>query len=335
MSEKKIALVGSGWRAETWARLIGVLPGFRLTSVLVRNAQKAELFSARFGVKTVFSEEALLSDSPDLVLVCVPKGDNFSVTERFVRVGVKTLCETPAGRTKEEREIFSSWEGKVRVAEQYPLQPRFRALSALISSGALGRVNFLSFSCCHDYHAVALMRALLQTGDALPQVSCLSVADEYAETAGRNGDFPPELLPHERRLALLRFGDRTAAYDFSQAQYFSQIRRARILVQGTLGECENQNGVRLSDGRETPFTLSARYEGRDGSLFSPDLRYISCEGNVLYENPFFGLRLSEEEIAMAECLVRAAENFSARDCCSPCEAAIDAEIADRMRDSRP
>ena len=69
-----------------------------------------------------------------------------------------------------------------------------------------------------------------------------------------------------------------------------------------MGELNGRDGVCYANGGIVPFRLEKLYNGQDGSLFAPDLVRILCMGECVYENPFCGLRLSEEEIAMAQCM---------------------------------
>lgn len=320
--QKRIAVIGSGWRAETWVHVINALPGYSVSAVLVRNGEKEEKFR-QLGVPV--SRE--IPDA-DIHLVCVPKTENYAVCEWLLKEGAAALCETPAGMSAEECAAFSALSGKLQFAEQYPLQPRFRALQALAESGMLGEQQTVTLSCCHDYHAVSLFRRLLGTGYELPEIQATSIEDGYFETAGREGDFAPRYLGHARTLAILRFRGKTGIYDFSHAQYFSTLRGAHVLMQGTRGEVADGIGNRLSDTGTAPFRLEARYGGTEGRLDAPELIDIVCEGRILYENPFRGLRLSGEEIAMADCLCRAANYFDGGESYySASEAAFDASLA--------
>lgn len=320
--QKRIAVIGSGWRAETWVHVVNALHGYSVSAVFVRNGEKAEKFR-RLGVPV--SRE--IPDA-DIHLVCVSKTENYAVCERLLKEGAAVLCETPAGMSAEECAAFSALSGKLQFAEQYPLQPRFRALQALAESGVLGEIQTVSLSCCHGYHAVSLFRRLLGTGREIPDIQATTVSDGYFETAGREGDFSPRYLEHARTLAILRFCGKTGIYDFSKAQYFSTLRHGHVLLQGTRGEVLDGSGYRLSDTGTAPFRLEARYGGTEGRLDAPEIIDIVCEGKVLYENPFRGLRLSGEEIAMADCLCRTADYFDGGDSCySASEAAFDASLA--------
>ena len=322
----RILLIGSGWRARMWARVISALPDVSLAGVLCRNPEKRAPFE-KIGVPVCGSYDEALSVCADAVLVCVRKQDNLAVSCFFAEKGYRVLCETPAGGTDEERRLFS--ESEVMIAEQYPLQPVFAAAQAVIKAGILGEVHTLRLSCCHDYHAVALMRALLGTGDRIPKITAHAFTDEYVSYAGREGLQPPQLAPNRRVMAYLDFEKKRAFYDWSYGQYFSQIRGSQFILQGTLGEINGQEGVCLRQGSVVPFRLKKVYNGQDGSLFAPDLVAICCMGKRVYENPFCGLRFSEEEIAMAQCLT----NFMRGNGYSAKEAALDSLIAQTMENT--
>lgn len=329
---KNVLVVGSGWRAETWLKIINRLPDFKTTALVCRNPQKAVVFNEIFGVSTVPSVDEALEKSFDFALVCVSKDDNAAVSEWLLKSGVPVLCETPAGVTEEECKRLRLYDGtNFQFAEQYPLRPRYLAMNVLAEKNYFGKLHTISLSCCHAYHAVALMRVFLKTGDELPETHLLNLSDDYTETDGRRGRKPPEIVSHERCVAYLKFGDKTAFYDFSHGQYFSRIRGERLLLQGTDGEILNGEGWRVDNGEELPVSLRCRYSGQGNSLSDPDLVDISCDGEILFKNPYFGCRLGEEEIAMASCLTAFADGLkSGIPFYSAKQAAIDSLIADRL-----
>ena len=322
---KRILLVGSGWRAETWAELIMKLPEFSLAAIVCRNEEKARRF-ALSGAPTVRSYEEGLQAGADCVLVCVSKQDGAATAGYFSERGIPVLCETPAGCNDAEYEMLERSRG-IFFAEQYPLQPRFAALKQIVTDGLLGRVHTLFLSCCHEYHAVAVIRRLLGTGERLPKVSAFFFQDEYSVNGGRRGKISPEVKQSRRTLAVLDFGDARAFYDFSKEQYFSAIRQPKIILQGTHGELVCGQGFLRKGESDVPCSLSAVYDGREGSLYPPDLSEIYFSGKKVYENRWKGLRLSEEEIAMAECLKRfsCGEGYTAHEC------VLDARIAEALK----
>ena len=73
MNPIKFAMVGSGWRAESFWRIARELPRqFQLSGVLVRSAEKAQALAARWGCPTFESVSALTQAKPDFVLLSVP-----------------------------------------------------------------------------------------------------------------------------------------------------------------------------------------------------------------------------------------------------------------------
>lgn len=321
----RVALIGSGWRAESWAKLLQRLSDFSLSAVLVRNGEKEERFRA-LGARTVRTEEGALAGC-DLVLVCVSKQNLCDVCDRLVRRGAAVLSETPAGINREERKTFDSFGEQVQVAEQYPWRPQFRALHALTESGMIGKVNSVTLSCCHDYHAVSLMRKLLSAGRPV-EITAVRFPDSFYETADRRGDHAPCRLDHSRIHAVLRFGDKVGIYDFTKAQYFSELRQNRVLIRGTRGEIAENEGFRLEGNHVFPFRMEYRYGGGEGRFDRPELLEIVCEGRRLYENPFRGSGFNAEEIAMAESLTRATAFFRGGESFySASEAVLDSETA--------
>ena len=112
-----------------------------------------------------------------------------------------------------------------------------------------------------------------------------------------------ETITTEEKFVVLRFKNKTAIYDFNYEQYFSDIRRSRILIRGTNGEILNDECTYLKDGLPHSFTLKRNSYGTNENLDGYTLVNITAEGKVLYENPFKGARLSDEEIAIATCIL--------------------------------
>ena len=96
-------------------------------------------------------------------------------------------------------------------------------------------------------------------------------------------------------------------YDFSFEQYFSDIRSSQINIRGTNGEIVNNTCTYLKDGVPQRFEICRNSYGSEESLDGMCLFNITGGGNVLYTNPFPYSRLSDEEIAIATCLLKMKE----------------------------
>lgn len=327
MEKIRVGIVGTGWRAQAWLRLLSKLQNrFALAGVCCHGEAGAGPLRAA-GVPVFFEPARLWGQGCGFVLVCVAKGAAYGVCRGLLQEGAAVLCETPAGTDEAECAAFAALGGRLQFAEQYPLLPRFAALRAAAERGMLGRVHTLLLSCCHGCHAAALARALLGTGTLFPQVRALRTEDAYVRIRGREGELPPALQAAERVLAVLRFGGKTALYDFSYPQYFSAIRRPRVLLQGTEGEADAAGGARIDGEDFSAFAFSYRRGGAD-DLAAPCLETVSCGQEVLYRAPFAGAPLSDEELAMGECLLKM-QRFVQEGVpfYSPREAALDARIA--------
>ena len=90
-------------------------------------------------------------------------------------------------------------------------------------------------------------------------------------------------------------------YDFNGEQYFSPIRRDRLLIRGTKGEiCGNTIRYFNDEGALTEGELTLKTAGLLESFYNDRIVLFD---KVLYDFPFKAARLSEEECAIAQCLI--------------------------------
>ena len=123
----------------------------------------------------------------------------------------------------------------------------------------------------------------------------------------RSGYIKPIEVISEQKIIILDFGDKTAIHNFIREQYFSDIRASRILIRGTNGEISNNTCTYLKNGFPHSFEIKRNCFGIEENLDGFSLFNITGNGEVLYENPFKGSRLSDEEIAIATCLLKMKE----------------------------
>ena len=304
----KYGIIGAGWRSEFYLRIAALMPDtFKVSGIYIRNKQKREEFSQKYNAPIFDTLEKLLQTDYDFIVSCVNKAGICDTVRELAGKNIPLLTETPIGTSNKEIddflvEIKPDW--RVQVAEQFHFQPRNAAIKSVIESGILGEIKQVQLSCCHDYHAASLIRFFLGTGDEMPQTSSFTLPDavnRYNSRAGLLNE--PETVTSEEKFVVLRFKGKTAVYDFNYEQYFSDIRRSRILIRGTNGEIFNNECTYLKDGLPHSFTLRRNSYGANESLDGFTLVNITAEGNVLYENPFKSARLSDEEIAIAACLL--------------------------------
>jgi predicted dehydrogenase len=299
-------VIGTGWRSAFFCRLARMAPEhFRVAGVVSRSANEFE------GVP-VFrtADELLAAESPDFVIVSVPWAVTPDATRELVARGVRVLAETPPAPDLDG--LRALWRdvgersGQVQVAEQYLLMPAHAARLAAVREGAIGAPTSVQVSSTHLYHAVSMIRGLLGGTFEPATVSARSFTAPLADPIGF-GDWHGEIEPAPKAttLATLDFGGRMGLYDFTDNQWWNPLRTRRIVVRGATGELVDDHLVRLVDATTVVESyLVRRQTGIDLNLEGFDLDHISLDGRVLYRNPFFGARFSEDDLGVALLLAR-------------------------------
>ena len=328
-------IVGAGWRAEFYIRLASLLPDrFALSGVVVRNPETRKKYaSAPFPVFATAGE--LLREKSDFLVCAVNKASMAGTALELAEKGAAVLAETPLGADEADQErFFARFDPsyRIQVAEQYHFQPYFAAVKALLDEGLAGDVRQAYLSACHDYHAVSLARFFLGTGNEIPAVDTFLLPDPVTQYCGRAGMMEkPILNDGKSKLSLLRFREKSFLYDFCQTQYFSRIRGNLLRIRGSLGELTGNSLVYLRDGVPMTLELTRNFYGANGDLEGLYLSEITAGGRILYKNPFPGVRLTDEEIAVATCLLKMGDYVKSGEAFyGPAEAALDAKIAMMM-----
>ena len=130
-------------------------------------------------------------------------------------------------------------------------------------------------------------------------------------------------------------------FDFTGDQYFAIIRNPRILVRGERGEISHDSAVYLKDYL-TPIRISftRHTAGEHGNLAGHHLQGIQAGEEWIYRNPVAPARLFDDEIAMADCLLRMAayaaggESFySLAEACQ--DRYLDLAMQESLRENKP
>lgn len=327
----KYGILGAGWRAEFYLRIAALCPDkFAVSGICARNPERARCIKEKYPVNVVKTAEELLTLDCDFVVCCVNKSSMADVAADLCEKGSPVLMETPMGYDGESQKRFfdryeSAW--KIQVAEQFHLHPQNAAIKAVIDSGILGEIVSVRLSCCHDYHAASLIRFFLGTGEEMPQIETAMIGDRVQKYNSRAGFASPELTDGDEKLKIFRFDGKTALYDFESVQYFSDIRSRNLIVRGTSGEIVNDRCTYLQDGLPVSFALERHEFGRNGSLDGLGIFRITGNGRELYRTPLPYARLSDEELAVATCLLKMDEYLkTGKDFYSVRSAALDAKM---------
>lgn len=289
------AVVGSGWRAEMFWRLGAALPGLECLGAVVRTPRDLP-------VPTFSSLDEI---RPDFLVTAVSWSAGPSVIVEAVERGLPVLAETPPAPTAEG--LAELWRrtgdtGLVQVAEQYLLVPAHAARLAAVRAGVIGEPTQVQVSSTHMYHAISMMRGFLGAGRGPVTVRATRTTAPLVDPLTRDGwTDDPEPKPATTTIATVDFGDgRSGLYDFTVNQWHNQLRFRRLVVRGTHGELRDDEVVRLLEPRTIVRSpLVRRQTGYDLDLDGFDTDTITLGDRVLFRNPFPGLRLSDEEIAIA------------------------------------
>lgn len=314
MGAARFGVVGTGWRGELFLRLGQALPDrFTTCGVVTRRAERGAEIEAAWRLPTYRTVgELVAAQRPDFVVVSVPRAVAPDITTELVGLGVPVLAETPPAADPEG--LRTLWKavggsGLVQVAEQYLMQPAHRARWSVARAGAIGQVTSVQVSSTHMYHAVSMIRLLLDAGFADAEVAARTFTAPLADPVNRQGWVGgSEPRQATTTVATIDFGSgRSGLYDFTDNQWRNPLRNNRLVVRGSHGELVGDRAVRLADpATAIESTLVRRQTGLEGNLEGFDLDHIAFEGDVVYRNPFPGARLSDEDIAVATLLDRMA-----------------------------
>jgi predicted dehydrogenase len=306
-----IGLIGAGWRAEYFLRIARELPeSFRVSRVLVRSETSAAAVVERWGVEAGTSLSGFLAGRYDFVVVSTPPAAAPGLIEALVAAGIPVLTETPPA--PDVAALVALWStvggAPVQVAEQYFLQPHHAARLAVVRSGGLGEVTSASVSVAHGYHGISLLRRYLGLGLTDATVTAHSIPDRVMRANSRAGWHSGLVeTASPRTMALVRFGERTGIFDFTDEQYYSPVRSRHVSVRGTHGEIDDNTVSRLrGPGDVTVTDLRREVTGIESDLPGNSLRRITLHDDVLFENRFAPARLNDDEIAVAETMRRMA-----------------------------
>ena len=283
--------------------------------VQVRDPVRGQAYADRWQVPVVNTLPELLErEGQEFVLVSVSQPAAAEVIETAVTTGMPVLTETPPGQTVAELERLTALTrsgAHIQVAEQYQFQPLHAARIALARGGRLGDLAQAQVSAAHGYHGISLIRLMLGVGFEDVTVHAFGLQSRLLPSRRRTGSPPPDRLEESHQvLALFEFDSgQSGLFDFTWDQYRSWVRGPRVLIRGTRGEIVQDRITWLRD-TQTPLSLPLeRVDGGQlGNLEGYHHHGFRVGEEWVYRNPTLPARLSDDEIAAADCLLRMATN---------------------------
>lgn len=287
----RLGFVGGGHRvASVYHSAVKAMGG---KVEVVGSVTNSEEGAARIRSETGWFADTNLPDfvskkEPELLVVVVPSGVIDTQYPSYLDLGVPLLFETPfawneiAGRKL--LKAINSERKLVGVAEQFPFFPEAQFRQMLIESGQLGNIRQAeNRMAIYDYHAMAVLRTHIGRGRR-PQRAQGMIA------AG------PDLL----RGTIVTEDGGIITHEYSPV-YFDQAFKAEgeILVIGDAGWIA---GDHVFFERKSKAPMRSRISR---TVVGDDLVSLSVDtpdGELLWENPYYGLQLSDEQIAVSEIL---------------------------------
>ncbi|MFB2599604.1 Gfo/Idh/MocA family protein [Herbiconiux sp. P17] len=304
----KFAIVGTGWRSEFYLRMARAAPErLEVVAVVANSDAAAERVADAWSAPVVRTLDDALAFAPEFVVAAVSWPSMPSVVTQLVELGAYVLAETPPAPTADG--LRGLWNavgstGRVQVAEQYMLMPGHAARLAAVRSGAIGTPTAVEVASTHLYHATSIMRSFLGAGFGETVVNARTFTAPQSDPLTFDGWVSdPTPQPRTTTIATLDFGDgRMGLYDFVDNQWWNPLLARRIVVRGSLGEIVDDSVTRLTDEGVVISPISYRRTGVDMNLEGNEVVSASFEGRIVYQNPWIGTRLSEDDIAVASFL---------------------------------
>jgi len=315
--KSKILLIGSGWRAEYFLSVSRIMPEmFDIYAVVTTNKDRAALYKS-WGFNCYSTlDDALAVGKPDYAIVSVAAKVSHKIVIDLIKKGISVLDETPAASSPEllheMHTAIKNSGAKFQMAEQYHMRPDHSARKFIIDSGVIGTPVQSLISLTNTYHSISLLRFYLGTSGDKAAIKAQRFMVAGMPGHGRNG--PPEKdtpTDYAQTLATFDFDGKIGIYDFEDAQHRSYIRTQRILIKGSRGVIDN-NSIKYLLDYKTPMEsqMLRRNRGEDENCEGTGLKgIIACE-KWAYVSPFPDIRLNDDEIAVAECMLRMAKHCS-------------------------
>lgn len=279
-------------------RIAKALPDIlTIASGCTRSRERLGLLEAE-GVNAFTDMQSALSVEHDAVIVASGREGFFPLMRKLKERGEFVISETTF-LSLEEDELKELEDMEGATAEQYMFTPLYSSLLAALP--LIGDVDQLYLSGLHNHHSASIARKVLGFGYGAPEsVAGETFRSRMLRTGSREGmvrDGSSE--EYERKIRMLRFGEKLFIHDFSSNQYHSYLYGKRFEARGSRGVM-TESEVRIVDSDGYPLTLPFvfhrdTYTG-NGSM---TLSHATLGERTVFTNPFYPLNLNDDEIGIA------------------------------------
>lgn len=274
MGKIAFGIVGGGWRAQFFLRAAREINDiFEVKVVVEPNESAAEKLRNEWNVSVISNMDSLekYRDNVEFLVLCLRPDILPDAVKELTDKGYYILTETFCAGTVEELCGYFKSINKpelIQIAEQYWLRPAHQARLQMIAEGVIGNVTQAQISIGHGYHGISLLRKYLGVRYESCKIKAWCFGNDIVKGPGRAG-YPDkeEIISNNQITGVFEFENKWGILDFTEEQYFSEIRENRMLVRGERGEIDDCYIRYLKDFR-TPVVMSMiRIDsGLDGSM---------------------------------------------------------------------
>jgi predicted dehydrogenase len=135
--EITVGIVGSGYMAREYCKVIRNHPAFRLVGITSRTEEKSQILSNEFGV--TFSPKSIIELSkiakPDLIIVAVSESATAEVVKNLMESSAVLLVEKPFGLSIQEARQLNDWTSNRKEPTYVAFNRRFYDSTMKLVSG--------------------------------------------------------------------------------------------------------------------------------------------------------------------------------------------------------
>lgn len=301
----RFIIIGTGWRAAFYYRIIKALPNlFSLSCFVTTKEERVKDVEKQYNSKCYSNLDDALKEDHDGVILAVKKDDFMYYFRELANRNESALVETTFTQlTNEEREeCLSLSKGKyIQTAEQYPYWPLYESLINI--KDIIGPISYINLSSLHQHHASSIARKVLDISD----VDALKIRkNEHTfnmiKTSSRLGRTTEGVSESYRRVIaeITTPDNKLFFYDFCTNLYHSKISFNSISIKGERGTILDNNIKYLSKDNEVLSDALVYHRDGEGDNSPLSLSHVTFAGKVVYRNPFKGIAFNDDEIALAK-----------------------------------
>jgi predicted dehydrogenase len=142
---QRVVLVGCGFMGKMHGTVYGILPNAEMVAAVDKTPARLQAYCEQFGCKGYATlEEALASESIDVVDICLPTDLHHDFVLKAARAGKNVFCEKPMARTAEQAEemarVCSENGVRLMIGHCIRFWPEYGLLKQIVDDGRLGRL---------------------------------------------------------------------------------------------------------------------------------------------------------------------------------------------------